>query len=146
VQKIWAIFGEWHVQGGWLSCLVLSSTCNWGCKCSALERAAVRLLPPTTLTMPWGCPQGPSDPCCGPLYPSFSIPTGRNLLGQATSKFRRVWCSNGRSFGTRTCESGTAGDSPSCVLPRPPCSLAPVTALVLYIKGGPGPPKQRGRQ
>ena len=37
------------------SCLVLSSTCNWGCKCSALERAAVRLLPPTTLTMPWGC-------------------------------------------------------------------------------------------
>jgi hypothetical protein len=27
-----------------LSCLVLSSTCNWGCKCSALERAAVRLL------------------------------------------------------------------------------------------------------
>jgi hypothetical protein len=29
----------------------------------------VRLLPPTALTMPWGCPQGPSDPCCGPLYP-----------------------------------------------------------------------------
>jgi hypothetical protein len=29
----------------------------------------VRLLPPTALAMPWGCPQGPSDPCCGPLYP-----------------------------------------------------------------------------
>jgi hypothetical protein len=40
----------------------------------------VRLPPPTTLTMPWGCPQGPSDPCCGPLYPSFSIPTGRLLF------------------------------------------------------------------
>jgi hypothetical protein len=32
----------------------------------------VRLLPPTALTMPWGCPQGPSDPCCGLLYPSTS--------------------------------------------------------------------------
>jgi hypothetical protein len=65
-------------EGG--SCLVLSSKCNWGCKSSALGRAAVRLLPPTTLTMPWGCPQGPSDPCCGPLYPSFSIPTDRRSI------------------------------------------------------------------
>jgi hypothetical protein len=60
-----------------LSCLVLSSTCKCGCKSSALGRAAVHLLPPTTLTMPWGCPHRAlySDPCCGPLcLPEFLYP------------------------------------------------------------------------
>jgi hypothetical protein len=55
-----------------LSCLV--STCMWGCRSSGLGRAAVRLPPPATPAVPWGCLQGPSDPCCGPLCPSCSQP------------------------------------------------------------------------
>jgi hypothetical protein len=39
----------------------------------ALGRAAVRLLPPAALNMPWGCPRGPSDPCCSSIADRFCI-------------------------------------------------------------------------